>query len=783
MKFSEQWLRTLVDPALETEALAHELTMAGLEVEEIAPAAPRFTGVVVAEVLAVAPHPGADRLQVCEVNAGPGATRTVVCGAPNVAAGMRVPCALPGAKLPGVEICEASVRGVASAGMLCSGQELGLGDDTSGLLCLPPDAPVGADFRAYYELEDRLLTLKLTSNRGDCLSVLGIARDVAALTGAMLRPVSIPPVLSAIIDRVTASIEAADACRRYCGRVVRKVNVAGTTPVWMARRLEKSGLRPISAVVDITNYVMLELGQPLHAFDLEKLKGDIRVRFARPGERLLCLNDQDVALAPEFLVIADEVGPVALAGIMGGKPTAVDDDTVDLFLESAFFDPKAIGGRSRMLGFATDSSHRFERGVDFEMTSSALERATRLILDCCGGEPGPITEVQTHLPARPPVRLRTARVPKLLGIDPGADAVGAIFERLSMSVHRDGDSLVVTPPSFRFDITLEEDLVEEVARVHGYDRIAPQSIATEPAMLPFPEAARSLRELRSALVLRDYQEVVTYAFVDPAWEADFGSGTPLELANPIAAHMSVMRTTLLGGLLDRLRFNLNRRQGRVRLFEIGAVFLGTADDRQPTRVAGLAYGPVLAEQWASAARSVDFFDMKGDLEALGHPLALAFEPTHHPALHPGRAARIFLDGHPIGWSGALHPRWQQKYDLPLAPVMFELDVQRLQLLPVPSYHEISRFPPLRRDLALVVDEEVTATALLDCLRRASPGVVSEVALFDVYRGKGLDYGKKSLAFRILLQDTQKTLTDEEADAVVAILITAAEQEHGASLRR
>jgi phenylalanyl-tRNA synthetase beta chain len=783
MKFSEQWLRTLVNPALDAEALAHELTMAGLEVEEVAPAAPEFTGVVVAEVLAVAPHPDADRLRVCEVVAGPGAPRTVVCGAPDVDAGFKVPCALPGARLPGLEISETSVRGVVSAGMLCSAQELGLGDDASGLLSLPRDAPVGADFRNYYELDDRLFTLKLTSNRGDCLSLLGIARDVAALTGAPVRPVEIAPVPAAIADSVPVHIEATDACRRYCGRVVRQVNTRAATPLWIKRRLEKSGLRAISAVVDITNYVMLELGQPLHAFDLAKLKGDIHVRFARAGESLLCLNDQDVALAPDYLVIADAAGPVALAGIMGGKPTAVDDDTADLFLESAFFDPKAIGGRSRKLGFASDSSHRFERGVDFDMTARALERATRLILDCCGGEPGPLTEVRTHLPARPAVRLRTARVPKLLGIDPGAEAVGAIFERLSMSVHPDGDSLVVTPPSFRFDIALEEDLVEEVARIHGYDRIAPQPLATAPAMLPLPEAMRGRRELRAALVLRDYQEVVTYAFVDPAWEADFGAGPPLELANPIANHMSVMRSTLLGGLLDRLRFNLNRRQGRVRLFEIGTVFLGTGEERQPARVGGLAYGPVLPEQWGSAARNVDYFDVKGDLEALSYPLALSFEPTHHPALHPGRAARIFLDGHPIGWSGELHPRWQRQYDLPLAPVMFELDVQGLERLPVPRYREISRFPPLRRDLALVVDEKVAADALQGCLRRAAPGVVSEVALFDVYRGKGLDYGKKSLAFRILLQDTRKTLTDEEADAVVAALITAAEEEHGASLRR
>jgi phenylalanyl-tRNA synthetase beta chain len=782
MKFSEQWLRTFVDPVLDTEALAHTLTMAGLEVEEVIPAAPSSSGIVVARVLRVAPHPGADRLHVCEVDTGAGAPRTVVCGAPDVAEEMRVPCAVPGAKLPGGEIRESAVRGVVSAGMLCSARELGVGDDASGLLSLPADAPVGADFRSYYELDDRLFTLKLTSNRGDCLSVLGVARDLAALTGATLHVPAIPAVAPVVGDRVAVHIEATDACRRYCGRVIRQARSDAPTPLWIRRRLEKSGLRSISAVVDITNYVMLELGQPLHAFDLVKLKGDVHVRFARSGERLHCLNEQEVVLTPDYLVIADAAGPVALAGIMGGKPTAVDDGTVDLFLESAFFEPQAIAGRSRKLGFATDSSHRFERGVDFELPARALERATRLILDCCGGAPGPVSEVRTHLPERPPVRVRPARVPKLLGIDPGVDAVAAIFEQLSMAVERSGDSLAVTPPSFRFDIAREEDLMEEVARVYGYDRIPPQPLITRAAMLPLPEAVGGLTALRAVLVQRDYQEAVTYAFVDPVWESDFGAVPPLKLANPIAAQMSVMRSTLLGGLVDRLRFNLNRRQGRVRLFEVGTVFLGTDADRQPVRIGGLAYGPVLPEQWGTATRNVDFFDVKADLEAVCQPLVLVFESTRHPALHPGRAARVFLDGHPIGWCGELHPQWQRKYELPLAPVVFELDAARLQQRPVPSHRAFSRVPTVRRDLALVVDEKVAAAALQECLCRAAPELVTELVLFDVYRGKGLDYGKKSLAFRVLLQDTRKTLTDEEADAAIALLVAAAGQEYGASLR-
>lgn len=783
MKFSEQWLRTFADPALDTEALARVLTMAGLEVEEVAAAAPAFSGVVVAEVVEVATHPAADRLHVCTVNVGDGAPRTIVCGAPRVVAGMKVACALPEAMLPGGEIRAARVRGVVSAGMLCSARELGVSDDASGLLCLPAEAPVGEDFRIYYGLEDQIFTLKLTANRGDCLSVLGVAREVAALTDATLQPV---PPISAVApvgsDRLAVHIEAADACRRYCGRVVRNVSTGAPTPLWMQRRLEKSGLRPISVVVDITNYVMLELGQPMHAFDLAKLNGDLHVRFARPGERLLCLNEQEVVLTPDCLVIADAAGPVALAGIMGGKPTAVGGGTVDLFLESAFFEPQAIAGRSRKLGFATDSSHRFERGVDFALPERALERATRLILDCCGGEAGPVTEVCTQLPARPPVPLQAARVAKLLGIDPGVDAVVSIFERLAMTVQQSGGALVVTPPSFRFDIAREEDLIEEVARVYGYEHIPPQPLATTPAMLPLPEAISSLHAVRTALAQRDYQEAVTYAFVDPAWEADFGEGAPLRLANPIAAQMSVMRSTLLGGLVDRLRFNLNRRQGRVRLFEVGTVFLGTDVRRQPTRVGGLAYGPVAPEQWGAATRNVDFFDVKGDLEALTYPLRLTFEPTRRAALHPGRAARVLLRGQPIGWCGELHPRWQRKYELPLPPVVFELDADWLQQRPIPRYEAISRFPMVRRDLALVVDEKVAAAALQECLYRAAPELVTELVLFDVYRGKGLDYGKKSLAFRVFLQDTRRTLTDEEADAAVTTLIAAAEQEYGARLR-
>ncbi|MBI2311120.1 MAG: phenylalanine--tRNA ligase subunit beta [Betaproteobacteria bacterium] len=784
MKFSENWLRTFVDPPLTSEELAHELTMAGLEVEAVEAAAPPFDGVVVAEVLSVEKHPGADRLSVCKVNVGETGPLTIVCGASNVVPGAKVPCARVGAQLPGLAIKAAKVRGVESYGMLCSAKELGASDEASGLLLLPADAPVGTDFREYYELEDRLFTLKLTPNRSDCLSVMGVAREVAAITATNLRLPEASPVPVETDEAFPVEIAAPEACPLYCGRVVEGIDVNAPTPDWMVRRLERSGLRSISATVDVTNYVMLEMGQPLHAFDLGKLSGGIVVRFARQGERLALLNDQAIAMDSDMLVIADREKAVALGGIMGGAGTAVSDSTRDLFLEAAFFNPKAIAGKSFRLGFVTDSGHRFERGVDFAATRMALERATQLIVGICGGRPGPVTEARGALPRRDPIRLRVERARRVLGVPLDDGQITGLLRRLGMSFAEERGVFHVTPQSYRFDLAIEEDLIEELARLHGYDNIPAVLPSAGLAMLPEPEGERHRSEIRQMLVARDYQEVINYAFVDAAWEADFcGNANPVALRNPIASQMSVMRSSLAGGLIQCLRSNVNRRQGRVRLFELGCVFARSGQGYdQPEKLGGLIYGETLPEQWDAEARRADFYDLKADLEALLWPRALRLEAAPHPALHPGRAARIRAGDKDVGWIGELHPEWQQKYELPQAPVLFEVELRALCGRDLPASGEISRFPPVRRDIAILVDEGVGVQTLLDALRAAQPPVVSEIALFDLYRGQGIEKGKKSLAFRVLLQDTQKTLTDAEVDAVVAQLVGVLEHQYQAKLR-
>jgi phenylalanyl-tRNA synthetase beta chain len=785
VRFSENWLRQFVDPPLTSEELAHALTMAGLEVEALEAAAPPFTKVVVAEVLSVARHPDADRLSVCQVNAGLVEALQIVCGAPNVKAGMRVPCALPGAELPGIGIKAAKVRGVESWGMLCSARELGLSEEASGLLDLGPGAPVGADVREHLDLDDRLFTLKLTPNRADCLSVAGVAREVAAITSSSLKLDEALAVAPAVPDQVDVLVRDARACPLYCGRVVRGVRMDAATPDWMVRRLERSGLRPINPVVDVTNYVMLELGQPLHAFDLARVTGSVQVRFARTGERLALLNGQTATLDPDLLVIADGAGPLALAGIMGGEPSAVSAATADLFLESAFFDPGVIAGRSRRLGFGTDSSHRFERGVDFRGTRTALERATQLILGICGGRPGPVTEVKGQLPAREPILLRVERAQRLLGIPIDEAEIQMLLRRLHFSFAMEQGVFHVSPHSYRFDLAIEEDLIEELARIYGYDRIPARAPEGAARMIPDPEAERPVDRLRQVLVVRDYQEVINYAFVDERWEADFAANSaPVRLQNPIASQMGVMRSTLIGGLMGRLQHNLGHRQARVRLFETGACFARTEGGYvQTERLGGLCYGEALAEQWGSRpARAVDFYDAKGDVEALLWPLQARFEPVLHPALHPGKTAKIMLNGEFVGHIGEVHPRWQQKYEIPLPVIVFELEVAALARGNVPGFSVVSRFPPVRRDLAVVVPEEVSLQAILDALGRVRPAVVVDLALFDLYRGKGVEQGKKSLAFRVLLQDTQKTLTDPEVDSAVAHLVRVLQDQFGAGLR-
>jgi phenylalanyl-tRNA synthetase beta chain len=798
MKFSELWLRSFVNPPLSTAELAHALTMAGLEVETLEPAAAPFSKVVVGEVLEVARHPNADRLSLCKVNVGASSPLSIVCGAPNVAAGMRVPCALVGARLAGengavFEIKRSSLRGVESHGMLCSAKELGIADDHSGILPLAADAPIGGDVREVLALDDTAYTLKLTPNRADCLSLLGVAREVAAITGAPFTPPQIKPVAAKIDARHAVKITAPEGCGRFAGRVIRKVNAAAPVPDWMVQRLARAGQRSISALVDVTNYVMLELGRPLHVYDLDKLQGAIDVRFGRKGERVKLLNEQTVEVDEAVLCITDDSGPIGLAGIMGGDSTKAETDSRNIFLESAFFFPDAIAGRTRRYNFTSDAAHRFERGVDFDNNVAGIERATELILAICGGEPGPTVDDVARLPERKPVQVRSARASKVIGIDLDDKEIGAIFSRLDLAAVKTADGYSVTPPSYRFDIAIEEDLIEEIARIHGYERIPASRPRVRAAMREQPETVRPLTRVKEAIAARDYQEVVNFSFVEAEWERDFCSNdAPVKLLNPISVQHAVMRSSLAGSLIANVRYNLNRKQGRVRVFELGRVFradagvmdgpLAVGGIAQPLKLGAIAYGPARPEQWGLAQRNIDFYDLKGDIESLLVPWRLRFERTTHPALHPGRAANVLVDGKCIGWLGELHPRWQQKYELPQAPVLFELELDALLAAPMPVYQEVSKFPPVIRDLAVVVDESVPAQALLEAMRAARPAVVQELQLFDLYRGKGIDDGKKSLAFRVVMQDTSKTLTDAETEAAMAQLLQILAESVGAKLR-
>src|SRR5437667_5098880 len=737
MKFSEHWLRTLVDPPIDSEELAQRLTMAGLEVEERTPAAPVFTGVVVGRVLAVARHPKGGRLTVCEVDVGKGAPLSIVCGAPNAAQGIVVPCALAGAVLPGGrEIKKTTIAGVESEGMLCSATELGIADDASGLLLLDPELKPGTDLRAALDLDDPLLTLKLTPNRADCLSILGIAREVAAITKVPFRPSPIDAVPVQTKAHRNVRVEDALACPRFCGRVIEGIDPKAPSPEWKRRRLERSGIRAISAVVDVTNYVMLEQGQPLHAYDDALLEGAIVVRFPRRGEKLTLLNGQTLELDPDLLLVADEAKSLGLAGIMGGEHSGIADTTRNVFLEGAFWNPAVIQGKARRLGFVTDAGYRFERGVDFANAPAAVDRATQLIIELCGGVAGPLVDVRGELPRRDPVRVRGARIARLLGITIPAQAIAGIFERLQLQPRREGDDFLCTPPSFRFDLAIEEDFIEEVARLYGYDNIPSAPLLQPQTMLPERESVRPATELRQRLVDRDYQEAITFSFVDSGWERALDiDANPIRVLNPIASNLDVMRTTLLGGLLDTLRTNVNRKQERVRIFEIGRCFLREPGGyAQPLRVGGLAFGPALPEQWDGAKRPIDFFDVEGDLEAMAAPLGIRTEAATHPALHPGRSARVLVDGAPAGWVGELHPRLLGAFELPHAPVVFELDLAPLGRRPQPVARPVSKLPVVRRDLAVVVDEGISAQAVLDALVAVKPASVDHIALFDVYRG-------------------------------------------------
>ena len=791
MNVPESWLRSFCNPPLPGGELAERLTMAGIEVEAYEPFGPQFSGVVVAEILSVERHPNADKLTLCTVDAGSEKIK-IVCGAPNVRKGMKAPLAKIGARLPGMEIRKTALRGVESEGMLCSARELGLSEDHSGLLEI--EGKVGSDAREALGLDDHVLTLKLTPNRADCLSVLGVAREVAALTGARLdmpRSDSVPAKSEA---RHPVRISAPEGCGRFAGRVVRNVNPRAPTPEWMKQRLERAGQRPISALVDVTNYVMLELGRPLHVYDLDKLKGAIDVRWGRNGEKVLLLNEQEVEVDGSVLCITDDSGVIGLAGIMGGESTKADEASRNVFLESAFFYPQAVAGRSRRYSFSSDAAHRFERGVDFANNVAGIERATRLILDICGGEPGPTQDLVARLPERAPVRMRVARAQKIIGMSLPASEMTNAFARLGLPAKQEGEAFMVTPPSYRFDLAIEEDLVEEVARIYGFERIASHPPRVAAHTLAVPETRRSLHVLRERLAAADYQEVINFSFVEPQWELDLaGEANPIRLLNPIASQQSVMRTSLLGSLIANLQYNQARKAERIRVFEVGRVFqrdsaaadgpLSVRGLRQPMRIAAAAYGPALEEQWGSESRAVDFFDVKADLEALASPLAPRFEAAGHPAFHPGRSARVSLDGREIGWIGELHPKWQQKYELARPAVLFELEAQSLEALPLPQFSPPSKFPPVVRDMALLVDSAVPAQALLEAMEAAKPPIVVQLKIFDLYQGSGVPPGKKSLAFRVVMQHTERTLTDAEADAARDTLVSLLGQKFSASLRK
>ena len=778
MQFSYSWLKTQANPNLSADELSHLLTMSGLEVEESEAAAPAFGGVVVAEVKSVEKHPDADRLNVTQVDAGTGELVQIVCGAPNVKAGIKVPCSLPGAVLPGnFKIKPTKMRGVESNGMLCSAKELGLPDDgVDGLHVLPADAPVGANIRDYLDLDDTLFTLKITPNRADCLSIKGIAREVAALTGCGFAPTVIQTASVSSGKTQPVRINAPADCGRFVSRVIENVNAQAATPAWMRQRLERSGIRSISALVDIGNYVMLEIGQPMHVFDADKISGSIIVRRAENGEVLECLNEKTVTLADNTLVIADEKGALSIAGMMGGAASAVSDGTRNIVLEAAWFAPAVIAGKSRQYGFGSDSSFRFERGVDYGLQADAIERATELVLQICGGQVGEMVEAVGDLPSEKRVGVRLSRVAKVLGVDIAAEQVETILHKLGLQPEKTADGFQTASPSFRFDIEIEADLIEEIGRVYGYENIPDDATSGSLKMLPLPETRRPRFAVYNEMAARGYREVVSYAFVDEAWETDFAANAnPIRLQNPLAAQYAVMRSTLVGGLVEILQNNLNRKQNRVRIFEIARVFAKGSDGlfAQNERIGGLWYGAAMPEQWGEKTRNADFYDIKADVENLLKNSKIEFVKTVHPALHPGRAAEIVSDGRVIGFVGELHPKWLQKYDLPQAPLVFEIDMAAVLQRGKTHYQPVSKFQAVRRDLAFVLPENVSYAELESSLKTVSSPLVQEITLFDVYRGTGLPEGMKSMAVKVLLQDMENTLTDEAVEPVMANLVDAA----------
>jgi len=797
MQFPESWLREFCNPPLDTEQLAEILTMAGLEVEDLKPAAPPFTNIVVGEIKEALQHPDADRLRVCQVDVGQVGLLNIVCGAPNARVGIKVPCALVGAELPPSEdgkpflIKVGKLRGIESQGMLCSARELKLSDDHGGLLELASDAPLGQDIREHLRLDDTLFTLKLTPNLAHCLSVYGVAREVAALTGAPLRILEFPAVPVTEIASLPVTISAPDLCGRFSGRVVRNVNTKAVTPQWMVDRLARCGQRSVTALVDISNYVMFELGRPSHIFDLDKIHGGLDVRWGKPGETLKLLNGNTVSVDEKVGVIADDVQVESLAGIMGGNATAVSDDTLNIFVEAAFWWPQAVAGRSRRFNFSTEAGHRFERGVDPAQTVQHLDRITQLILDICGTPEtvcGAVDDIQGDLPKLLPIILRIARASKVIGMPLTQSQCAEALARLDLAIVQGNGTLTVTPPSYRFDLRIEEDIIEEVVRMVGYNQL-PATPPTAPITAkPQPESARSAFAVRRSLAGLGYQETINFSFVDERWEQDFaGNTTPIKLLNPIASHMGVMRSSLLGSLIQVLKFNLDRKVPRVNLFEVGRVFLRdpkvkhtdttVAGFDQPLRLAGLAYGPRSSLQWSQPEKAVDFFDVKGDVEAFLAPLQAVFEKAEHPAMHPGRCASVHLAGTPVGFVGELHPKWRQSCELALAPVIFELDFDAVMMRQIPVFNNVSKIQPVERDIAVIVPELVTHAALMSAITAADTrGLLKSASLFDVYRppagttSGNFEANEKSLAVRLVFGGSAVTLTDELVDAAVSAVL-------------
>ena len=804
MQFPESWLREHCNPPLSTEALADLLTMAGMKVEATRPVAPPFHGVVVGQVLSVQRHPNADRLSVCSVDVGTGSPLGIVCGAPNVRVGMKAPVALVGAELPAdagaaphrIKLSE--LRGAPSQGMLCSARELKLSEDHGGLLELDAAAPVGQDIRSHLMLDDTLFTLKLTPNLGHVLSVHGVAREVAALTGAPLLSPGVEPVALGHDAVLPVDVQARDLCGRFSGRIVRNVNPKAPTPAWMVDRLARCGQRSVTALVDISNYVMFEFGQPTHIFDLDKIDGGLTVRWGRSGESLKLLNGSTVGLDGAVGVIADEQAVESLAGIMGGDASALSDAPRNIYVEAAFWWPEAVAGRSRRFNFTTDAGHRFERGVDPSMTVANIERITRLVLDICGGEAGPVDDQVLALPACEPVTLRVERAARVIGMPVTQAQCEDVMRRLALPYRAEPGRLHVSPPSWRFDLRIEEDLIEEVIRVLGYESLPDAPPLARVQARVGSEARRGADSLRETMAALNYQETINFSFVDECWERDLaGNADPIRLLNPIAAQWSVMRSSLVGSLLEVLRFNLARKADRVRVFEVGRVYrrdAGAVDGPvrvagidQPLQMAGLAYGSVAPAQWGQTERPTDFFDLKGDVESLLGLARARFVAAEHPALHPGRCARIEIGGRSIGHLGELHPQWRQAYGLPAAPMLFELDAEALAECAIAAFRPLQRQQSAWRDIAVIAADRVSHDDLMACIGAGGPDtIVRSALLFDVYRptmpGRDIGTGERSLAIRLELLDDQLTLTDERIDSVVKDVLTALQQRLGVRLR-